>query len=55
MSWKKKKKSWRHHVDVVKVQMQGKKKQKLDLEQKLQKKMHEIQRKQPQCYTHACV
>ena len=34
------------HVDVVEVQLQGKKKQKLEFEQKLQRKMHAIQRMQ---------
>ena len=34
------------HVDVVEVQLQGKKKQKLEFEQKLHRKMHAIQRMQ---------
>ena len=42
------------HVDVVEVQLQGKKKQKLQFEQKLQRKMHTIQRMQQEQLAGVC-
>ena len=37
---------YQKYVDIIQVQLQGKKKQKLDYEMKLQRKMHTIERMQ---------